>query len=49
MTTIKFLEELKTKVTEQTLNTEYDSKEFNALAQINAAIEWHLNQLKDKK
>lgn len=49
MKTIKFLEELKLKVTEQTLNTDFDSKEFQSLAQINATIEWHTKRLKHEK
>lgn len=46
METIKFLEELKLKVTGHTLNLSFDSKEFRTIAQINANIEWHINNLK---
>lgn len=49
MNTIKFLEEIKTKVTKQTLNIDYGTKEFSALANLNANIEMHLNCLKGKK
>lgn len=49
MTTVKFLEELKLKVSGQTLKMDFDSKEFQSLAQIHATIEWHTKRLKHEK